>query len=158
MEMDHSTYMRETIVSCLYLCIVMMTVRSAALTQATTRPTVGMFYPPGTSGAPMHVGHGRGVGYTVNIGWNGPGTGDIESHSVLRSLSIACRSQVCIILVWTTACGRYAAAFEYIIIPLVREFAPDMIVISAGFDSARGDPLGGCDVTPRGFAMMIHKL
>lgn len=27
-----------------------------------------------------------------------------------------------------------------------KEFAPDMTIISAGFDAARGDPLGGCDV------------
>lgn len=26
------------------------------------------------------------------------------------------------------------------------EFAPDLTIISAGFDAARGDPLGGCDV------------
>jgi len=26
------------------------------------------------------------------------------------------------------------------------EFAPDFTIISAGFDAARGDPLGGCDV------------
>lgn len=26
------------------------------------------------------------------------------------------------------------------------EFSPDFTIISAGFDAARGDPLGGCDV------------
>lgn len=26
------------------------------------------------------------------------------------------------------------------------EFAPDITIISAGFDAARGDPLGCCDV------------
>jgi histone deacetylase 6 len=26
------------------------------------------------------------------------------------------------------------------------EFAPDFTIISAGFDAARGDPLGCCDV------------
>lgn len=27
-----------------------------------------------------------------------------------------------------------------------KEFAPDLTIISAGFDAARGDPLGCCDV------------
>ncbi|KAG9055863.1 Histone deacetylase hda1 [Serendipita sp. 407] len=38
------------------------------------------------------------------------------------------------------------------------EFAPDLVIISAGFDAARGDDLGGCDVTPGGYAHMTHML
>ncbi|KAF2298791.1 hypothetical protein GH714_027835 [Hevea brasiliensis] len=38
------------------------------------------------------------------------------------------------------------------------EFAPDFTIISAGFDAARGDPLGCCDVTPAGYAQMTHML
>ena len=30
--------------------------------------------------------------------------------------------------------------------------------VSAGFDAARGDSLGGCDVTPDGYAHMTHML
>ncbi|KAH8064639.1 NAD-dependent histone deacetylase [Aureococcus anophagefferens] len=33
-----------------------------------------------------------------------------------------------------------------------------LIVVSAGFDSARGDPLGGCDLTPRGYARLLDRL
>lgn len=29
---------------------------------------------------------------------------------------------------------------------------------SAGFDAADGDPLGGCNVTPRGYAQMTNLL
>ncbi|KAK3189930.1 hypothetical protein Dsin_029491 [Dipteronia sinensis] len=38
------------------------------------------------------------------------------------------------------------------------EFSPDFTIISAGFDAARGDPLGCCDVTPAGYAQMTHML
>jgi hypothetical protein len=36
------------------------------------------------------------------------------------------------------------------------EFAADITIISAGFDAARGDPLGGCDV--RFLLILIAKL
>ncbi|KAF9671418.1 hypothetical protein SADUNF_Sadunf12G0045600 [Salix dunnii] len=38
------------------------------------------------------------------------------------------------------------------------EFAPDFTIISAGFDAARGDPLGCCDVTPAGYSKMTDML
>jgi histone deacetylase 6 len=37
----------------------------------------------------------------------------------------------------------YILACEQFFFPIIREFGPDMIIISAGFDSAKGDPLGG---------------
>ena len=41
---------------------------------------------------------------------------------------------------------------------MAREFAPDLILVSAGFDAAAGDPLGGCNVTPFGYAAMTRAL
>ncbi|KAL3963760.1 hypothetical protein ACCO45_000764 [Purpureocillium lilacinum] len=38
------------------------------------------------------------------------------------------------------------------------EFNPDLVVISAGFDAADGDELGGCFVTPACYAHMTHML
>jgi acetoin utilization deacetylase AcuC-like enzyme len=38
--------------------------------------------------------------------------------------------------------------------PVARTFKPDMIFVSAGYDSHRNDPLGGLDITAKGFAMM----
>lgn len=38
------------------------------------------------------------------------------------------------------------------------EFDPDFVFVSAGFDAAIGDPIGGCLVTPEGFAHMTHLL
>jgi histone deacetylase 6 len=38
--------------------------------------------------------------------------------------------------------------------PIIESFKPDIILISAGFDSALGDPLGDIGVTPIGYAYM----
>ncbi|KAG2317650.1 hypothetical protein Bca4012_068555 [Brassica carinata] len=38
------------------------------------------------------------------------------------------------------------------------EFSPDLVIVSAGFDAAIGDPLGCCDVAPAGYSRMTHML
>lgn len=35
---------------------------------------------------------------------------------------------------------------------------PDIIIVSCGFDAAKGDPLGGFRVTPSGYANMTRQL
>lgn len=42
--------------------------------------------------------------------------------------------------------------------PIALEFSPDIIIVSAGFDAAYGDPIGQCSVTPAGYATMTHLL
>ena len=42
--------------------------------------------------------------------------------------------------------------------PIISEFKPDLMIISAGFDSALGDPLGEIGVTPVGYAYMTWAL
>ncbi|MBP1724695.1 MAG: histone deacetylase family protein [Deltaproteobacteria bacterium] len=42
--------------------------------------------------------------------------------------------------------------FEEILEPIALQFKPDMVFVSAGFDIYYRDPLGGMQVTPRGFA------
>ncbi|KAL3852512.1 hypothetical protein ACJMK2_016141, partial [Sinanodonta woodiana] len=37
-------------------------------------------------------------------------------------------------------------------------FAPELVLVSAGFDAALGDPLGNYDVSPVGYAHMTHML
>ena len=37
---------------------------------------------------------------------------------------------------------------------MLRPFAPELVLVSAGFDAARGDPLGEMLVSPAGFAFM----
>ncbi|XP_059303354.1 histone deacetylase 15 isoform X3 [Lycium ferocissimum] len=88
----------------------------------------GRFY-PGT-GAADEVGSMGAEGYCVNIPWSRGGVGDKD----------------------------YIFAFEQVVLPIALDFNPDFIIISAGFDAARGDPLGCCDVTPAGYASMTQML
>ncbi|XP_042430365.1 histone deacetylase 15-like isoform X4 [Zingiber officinale] len=88
----------------------------------------GRFY-PGT-GAVDEVGSMDGEGFSVNIPWNCGGVGDKD----------------------------YIFSFQHVVIPIALQFDPDITIVSAGFDAARGDPLGCCDVTPAGYAQMTHML
>lgn len=88
----------------------------------------GRFY-PGT-GAVDEVGIMDAEGFSVNIPWSCGGVGDND----------------------------YIYAFQHVVLPIALEFAPDITIVSAGFDAARGDPLGCCDVTPAGYAQMTHLL
>ncbi|CAN1270359.1 Histone deacetylase 15 [Linum perenne] len=88
----------------------------------------GKFY-PGT-GAANEVGSKGAEGFCVNIPWSCSGVGDKD----------------------------YLFAFQRVVLPIATEFAPDFTIISAGFDAARGDPLGCCDVTPVGYAQMTQML
>ena len=49
-------------------------------------------------------------------------------------------------------------AFQRVIMPIAMEYNPDLVIVSAGFDAAAGDTLGGCFVTPAGYAHMTHML
>ena len=88
----------------------------------------GGFY-PGT-GAASEVGKGTGAGFNINVAFSGSGYGDAE----------------------------YLAAFDRVVMPVARQFAPELVMISAGFDAAAGDPLGGMRLTPVGYAHMTALL
>ncbi|XP_006876753.1 PREDICTED: histone deacetylase 6 [Chrysochloris asiatica] len=90
----------------------------------------GTFFPMGNEGASSQTGHGPGMGYTVNVAWNGPRIGDSD----------------------------YLAAWHRLVLPIAYEFNPELVLVSAGFDAARGDPLGGCQVSPEGYAHLTHLL
>lgn len=47
---------------------------------------------------------------------------------------------------------------KHLICPLMDNFKPDAIFISAGFDAVRGDRLGECKVSPEGFGWMTRSL
>jgi acetoin utilization deacetylase AcuC-like enzyme len=51
----------------------------------------------------------------------------------------------------------YAQAFDEVIEPIVRQFAPQAMLVSAGEDIHRDDPLGGMLVTEEGFADMALR-
>ena len=46
------------------------------------------------------------------------------------------------------------AATEQVVLPALAAFAPDLLLVSAGFDAAAGDPIGGLEVTAEGFAAL----
>ena len=52
----------------------------------------------------------------------------------------------------------YLAALELIVAPVLRAFAPELLLISAGFDAAEGDAQGKMRVSPAGFGAMTSML
>jgi acetoin utilization deacetylase AcuC-like enzyme len=83
---------------------------------------------PGT-GAAGEVGVGAGRGATVNCALPG-GQTDAD----------------------------YGVVFHDLFLPVGRAFAPDLIIVSAGFDAHARDPLAGMRVSERGFAAMGSAL
>jgi acetoin utilization deacetylase AcuC-like enzyme len=81
---------------------------------------------PGTGDAD-EVGRGPGAGRTLNLPFPA-GFGDAE----------------------------YVHAFGELVVPILRQFAPDFVLLSAGFDCDHRDPLGGMLVTPVGFGAMAR--
>jgi acetoin utilization deacetylase AcuC-like enzyme len=53
-------------------------------------------------------------------------------------------------------CGdpEYREIFENVLYPAAQAFQPHLILISAGFDAHRDDPLAGMTVTEDGYAYM----
>ncbi len=83
---------------------------------------------PGT-GALTETGKGKGDGYTVNIPLPGY-QGDVD----------------------------YATIFDDIIVPVGREYKPELILVSCGFDIYKDDPLGAMEVTAAGFAYLTRSM
>jgi acetoin utilization deacetylase AcuC-like enzyme len=81
------------------------------------------------SGAVNEVGTGAGEGFTINI-----------------PLPAGCANP------------EYLSVFQQIVVPAAKRFNPDWILISAGFDPHRRDPLAGMGVSEEGFAAMARQL
>jgi acetoin utilization deacetylase AcuC-like enzyme len=56
-------------------------------------------------------------------------------------------------------CGdeEYAEAVDKVALPALEAFAPDLLLVSAGFDAAAGDLLGGMEVTEAGFRELARR-
>jgi acetoin utilization deacetylase AcuC-like enzyme len=54
--------------------------------------------------------------------------------------------------------GEILGAFERKLVPAMREFQPELVMISAGFDSRIGDPLGQFTLTDEDFADLTRVL
>ncbi len=51
----------------------------------------------------------------------------------------------------------YRAAFDEVIAPVVESFAPDWLIISAGYDGHRDDPLAGIELTAGDYADLARR-
>jgi acetoin utilization deacetylase AcuC-like enzyme len=83
---------------------------------------------PGT-GDVDEVGRGEGAGYTVNVPL-GAGSGD----------------------------AVYRAAFERVVLPVLEAYAPELVLVSAGFDASAADPLAQMQLTDGAFGWMAAAL
>jgi len=52
----------------------------------------------------------------------------------------------------------YQTVFASVVIPVLRQFEPDLVIVSAGFDAHERDPLGGMRLTTAAFAAMASEL
>lgn len=52
----------------------------------------------------------------------------------------------------------YIYASTRLLFPMIKEFEPELILVSCGFDSGKGDPLGNIAITPVGYAWMTYGL
>jgi acetoin utilization deacetylase AcuC-like enzyme len=83
---------------------------------------------PGT-GDPRECGTGAGAGATLNVPMR-MGDGDLE----------------------------FLAAIDERVIPALRRFRPEFLLVSAGFDAHGRDPLGGANVSTACFAEMTRRV
>jgi acetoin utilization deacetylase AcuC-like enzyme len=83
---------------------------------------------PGT-GAAGEVGHAAGAGFTVNVPLEA-GAGDADYSLVYRS----------------------------IVRPVLEQFGPELVIVSAGFDAHERDPLASMRVTTTGYASIVESL
>jgi len=79
---------------------------------------------PGT-GALSDSGSGAGLGYTLNLPVSAGADGEL-----------------------------WLSLLEYIILPAAAEFRPELVLLSAGFDAHRADPVGGCRLETEDFAQL----
>ena len=52
---------------------------------------------------------------------------------------------------------EYERAFEHVVEPAVRAFEPELVLVSAGFDAHRDDPLASMSVTEDGFRELARR-
>ena len=83
---------------------------------------------PGT-GPMSDLGSGPGEGYTINL----PVPAGSEEF-------------------------LWLSLIEHIVLPVAQEFEPDLVLISAGFDAHRDDPLAGCRLDAASFAEMARHV
>jgi acetoin utilization deacetylase AcuC-like enzyme len=54
--------------------------------------------------------------------------------------------------------AKFRAAFDNVILPQLKKFAPELVIISAGFDAHRRDPLANINLDAADFGWVTQKL
>lgn len=93
---------------------------------------------------PDYIGEGKGKYFNVNVAWE---TGKIvdeqnRSNNTLSDLGN----------------NEYRRACDQILFNMIKEFQPDIIIISCGFDSAMHDFLGWSRLSPIFYGYMTNEL
>lgn len=83
---------------------------------------------PGT-GAADEIGIGDGAGFTLNV-----------------PLEVGATD------------GDYERVFRELIVPVLTEFRPELLIVSAGFDAHERDPLAGMRMSTAGYATLTRRL
>jgi len=83
---------------------------------------------PGT-GQAADAGSGEGLGFTVNLPVR-PGADD----------------------------ALFCSLVDHVVVPLARSFEPQLMLVSAGYDAHRDDPLAACELTEGGYAAMTRSI
>eukprot|EP01125_Pyxidicula_operculata_P007588 TRINITY_DN2576_c1_g2_i2.p1 TRINITY_DN2576_c1_g2~~TRINITY_DN2576_c1_g2_i2.p1 ORF type:complete len:521 (+),score=59.15 TRINITY_DN2576_c1_g2_i2:113-1564(+) len=52
----------------------------------------------------------------------------------------------------------YYCIFEELVMPISREFNPDIVLVASGFDAGIGDPMGEFKLSPKAFGQLTHKI
>eukprot|EP01052_Picozoa_sp_SAG31_P046968 SAG31_NODE_9196_length_1317_cov_1.844007_1_plen_306_part_10 len=86
------------------------------------------FHPAETGG----LGHARGL--TINIGWG--------FFSPCQEMGDE----------------EYRAAFESIVLPVLRSWSPQLLIVFGGMDAAVDDPVGMCNLSPAMYGWMTEQL
>ena len=80
-----------------------------------------------------------------------PGTGEVSEEGVAHNIVNAPLRR-------GDDSYQFREAFESRILPALRNFSPDLVIVSAGFDAHRNDPVGGLALNEEDFAWATRKL
>lgn len=83
-----------------------------------------------------------------------PGTGALEEIGLGRAAGSTVN------LPLPSGCGdaEYGQVFDDVIVPVLREFRPELILVSAGFDAHERDPLASMKVSTRAYGLFAARL
>jgi histone deacetylase 6 len=100
----------------------------------------GSYYPGGAGGNFPNCGKGEAEGTKINIPLN-------TTSRKRRSYDFQAPGD-----------NEYVYLYNRIIHPILKEFDPEFILVSSGFDASRKDYLGGFTVTPNSYYYMTRRL